>query len=93
MLATKYTNDTIIAKGNGNSYNYVNNCKIDEALICQKATRFINPNEFMKLLNTKSSIAHFSKAGVQFFEIDEFNFYRDAYEQAIRYDQIETIIV
>ncbi|UPM54758.1 CgeB family protein [Gottfriedia acidiceleris] len=93
MLATKYTNDTIIAKGNGNSYNYVNDCHIDEALICKKATRFLHPNEFIKLLDHKSSIGHFSKAGVQFFEIDEFNFYRDAYEQAISRDKIESILV
>ncbi|PEL13541.1 glycosyltransferase [Bacillus sp. AFS017336] len=93
MLATKYTNDTIIAKGNQNSYSYVNSCRIDEALICTKATRFIHPNEFMRLLETKSTIDHFSKAGVQFFEIDEFNFYRNAYEKAIDHDEIERILV
>ncbi|MEE6451095.1 glycosyltransferase [Gottfriedia acidiceleris] len=93
MLATKYTNDTIISKGNGNSYNYVNGCHIDEALICKKATRFIRPSEFISLLDNKSTIGHFSKAGVQFFEIDEFNFYRDACVQAISQDKIESILV
>ncbi|MDM5157398.1 glycosyltransferase [Bacillus sp. DX1.1] len=75
MLATSYTEKTIIVKKQGPEYTYVTNGNMDQSLLYKEASKLLSPLEFVNQLTSRSqrSLDNLFKYGFRFFNIDDFN--------------------
>ncbi|PGZ95346.1 hypothetical protein COE51_20580 [Bacillus pseudomycoides] len=75
MLATMYTEKTIIVKNQGEEYTYVTGGVIDQSLMHKEASKLTRPLEFIDSLEVQSNklMEHVFKYGTRFFNIDNFN--------------------